>query len=166
MLMVSHEPIGPDDSSASLHNRLAKRGADLVVAGLAAWPLAARPQPAQGVCYAHKIDKSEAAIDWRASAETIERRVRAFDPFPGASFQRAGETIKLWRARVVPTAGGGAAPGTVVALGADGPVVACGQGALALLTLQRPGGKRVEAATWAAPKPLAIGESLDQSLTA
>ena len=120
MLLTATEPILPDDTTARLHDRLAALGGRLVVQGLAAATLPATPQPAEGVTYAHKIDKAEAAIDWLQPAALIERRVRAFDPFPGASFQRGGEATKLWRARLRPELSGppgqvlAAAPGTGV----------------------------------------------------
>ena len=116
-------------------------------------------QPEEGVTYAHKIDKGEAAIDWALPADVIERRVRAFDPFPGASFDRAGETIKLWRVQVErPDAV--AAPGTVIAADAHRVVVACGDGALSLLDVQRPGGKRQPVASWLQAHRLVAGDVL------
>ena len=104
-----------------------------------------RPQPADGVSYAHKLAKAEAAIDWRRPADEIERRVRAFDPQPGCHFEFDGQTVKLWRARV--SAGFDAAPGT---LDVRDHVfrAACGDGALELLELQRPGGRRLPAAAF------------------
>ena len=162
MLLIAREPIAFDDTTGLLHDRLAALGARLVVQALAdaaAGALKPVRQPDEGVTYAHKIAKTEAAIDWTLPAEVIERRVRAFDPFPGASFQAHGETVKLWRAQVErPDVSG--APGTVVAV--DGPrlVVACGGGALALLDVQRPGGKRVAAAQWLQGQPLARGDVL------
>lgn len=143
MLREAALPIAPEDSSATLHDRLAELGARLVVEALAAAaagrPCPPRPQPAEGVTYAHKIEKAEGAIDWTRPAAEIERRVRAFDPFPGCSFGMAGEVVKLWKARVVPGAG---EPGALIAH--DGRlVVACGDGALELLELQRTGGRRL-----------------------
>jgi methionyl-tRNA formyltransferase len=162
MLLTEREPIRFDDTTGLLHDRLAALGARMVVRALAdaaAGALAPVRQPEQGVTYAHKIAKTEAAIDWTLPADVIERRVRAFDPFPGASFQARGETVKLWRAQVerLDTP---AAPGTVVAADAQHLVVACGDGALALLDLQRPGGKRGPAAHWLQGQPLARGAVL------
>jgi len=102
----------------------------------------ATPQPDAGVTYAHKIEKAEAAIDWRNDAATIERRLRAFDPFPGATAVLNGETIKCWRAEVV---AGSGEPGHVLAVADAGITVACGSAALRLIELQRPGGKRLTA---------------------
>ena len=158
MLLVAREPIRPDDTTASLHDRLAALGGALAVQGLAAPALPPTPQPAEGITYAHKIDKAEAAIDWRLPATVIERRVRAFDPFPGASFTHGGEAHKLWRARV--RAGAVGAAGEVLAAGPDRLTVACGDGALDLLQLQRPGGRRTDVAAWLQQRPLAVGERL------
>jgi len=161
MLLAEAIDIAPDDTTARLHDRLADLGARLVVEALemaACGGLAATPQPAQGVTYAHKIEKSEAAVDWRLPAEVIERRIRAFDPFPGASSVIGGEAVKLWRAQVL--AGTGEAPGTVLAAGAEGIAVACGNGALRLTELQRPGGKRITAAQYLQARPLAPGAVL------
>ncbi len=143
MLLAEATPIGRDETAATLHDRLAALGARLVVQALDRLDtLVARPQPAEGVTYAAKIDKAEAAIDWSLPAAAIERRMRAFDPFPGCTFRLGGETVKLWRARVVVGRG---LPGQVLA--ADGRwVVACGDGALELLQLQKAGGRRVPVA--------------------
>lgn len=154
--------IGPEESTAQLHDRLAALGGEMIVSTLrqalsGALP-EATPQPAEGVCYAHKLDKAEAAIDWRWPAERIERRVRAFDPFPGASFECQGETVKLWSARQVDA--GGAPPGTVLAAHGDQLWVACGDGALALHSLQRPGGKRQPVAAFLQARPGLAGQLL------
>jgi len=149
MLLIAREAIGPDDTTAALHDRLAALGGRCIVEALAqaaAGTLQATPQPPEGVNYAHKIEKAEAAIDWSQAADAIERRVRAFDPFPGATFalptDKGAEVVKLWRASVVPGAG---QAGEVLHAQGETLVVACGTGALALHTLQRPGGKRVAA---------------------
>jgi len=159
MLLLAQEPIHPDDTTASLHDRLAALGGRLVVEGLAAAALTRTPQPDQGVTYAHKIEKAESAIDWAQPAALIERRVRAFDPFPGASFSLDGEPIKLWRARLRPELSG--PPGQVLAA-ADGRLtVACGEGALDLLQLQRPGGRRSDAVAVLQARPGLAGRRLD-----
>lgn len=145
MLLVEKDAIRPDDTTAALHDRLAALGGRLIVEALelaACGGLTATPQPAEGVTYAHKIDKAEAAIDWRLPASVLARRVRAFDPFPGCTFGLGDQTIKLWAAGVVDASG---APGQVLQAHGDTLVVACGEQALALHTLQRPGGKRVAA---------------------
>ncbi|HMO44521.1 MAG TPA: methionyl-tRNA formyltransferase [Rubrivivax sp.] len=141
--------IAAADTSASLSARLAELGAQLLVATLGELQqgqLPRQPQPADGVSWAHKIDKAEGAIDWREDALQIERRVRAFDPFPGAGFTWHGQNLKLWRAAVQP--GLQAPPGTLLQAGPEGLVVACGRDALQLLELQRAGGRRMPAANW------------------
>jgi methionyl-tRNA formyltransferase len=157
MLLSESLPIASDDTTASLHEKLAPLGGRLIVEALelaACGGLLRRAQPADGVTYAHKIDKAEAAIDWRDSAAAIERRLRAFDPFPGATGTIVGDTIKCWRGRVVPGAG---VPGSVLAVGDDGVTVACGEAALRLTELQRAGGKRLPAAQFLQGQPLAAG---------
>lgn len=153
MLLTEREAIRSDDSTATLHDRLATLGGRLIVEALeaaACGGLVRRPQPVEGVTYAHKIDKAEAAIDWSRPAAEIERCVRAFDPFPGASFQHAGETVKLWRAAVAPGQG---APGAVL-IATEGLLrIACGDAALDLQQLQRPGGRRVGARDFLAGRP-------------
>ena len=142
MLLIERTPIGADDTSTTLHDRLAAIGARLAVQGLAdlaAGRLQATAQPAKGATYAHKIDKAEAAIDWRQPAAVIERRLRAFDPFPGCSFEHQGQAVKLWRARVLPLPG---TPGQWLPLPEGGWAVACGEDALEPLALQLPGGRR------------------------
>lgn len=154
MLDMRAVPIQPADTTGSLHDRLAALGGEMIVQTLsraAAVPLTGVPQPAEGVTYAHKVDKAEAAIDWAASADAIERRVRAFDPFPGTSFDCAGETVKLWQAAVRPDLGG--PPGQVLCASDGRLTVACGQGALDLLQLQRPGGKRLPVAAFLQARP-------------
>ena len=163
MLLTVVEPIRPDDSTASLHDRLAALGAQLVVQGLAASKLARTPQPVEGVTYAHKIGKAEGAIDWRQPAVLIARRVRAFDPFPGASFVLDGEPVKLWRAQLRPQLAG--PPGQVLAAQDGRLTVACGSGALDLLQLQRPGGRRVEVAAFLQAKSGLAGRQLDVPTT-
>ncbi|MEX8516304.1 methionyl-tRNA formyltransferase [Leptothrix ochracea] len=166
MLRVDIEPIQPDDTTARLHDRLAAQGAQALLAVLAelahsqgAAPVAV-PQPEQGICYAHKIDKAEAPLDWRLPAQTLARRIRAFDPFPRANFSHDGEIIKVWEAHVVPGTHG-AAPGQVLALDPRGPVIACGEEALCLSCLQRPGGRRQPAPLSLAGHPLRVGDCLD-----
>jgi methionyl-tRNA formyltransferase len=146
MLCTRRTAITADDTASSLQERLAAIGGELIVAtlsSLASGDLAPVPQPDQGITYAHKIDKREAALDWRDSAVNLERRVRAFDPFPGATLVDQGQAVKVWRAAV--DAAGHGAPGEVLST-LPGPLrVACGEGALELIQLQRPGGRRVAA---------------------
>jgi methionyl-tRNA formyltransferase len=157
-------PIDPDDTTGSLHDRLAALGGRLVVQALQlaeAGGLQRMPQPSEGVTYAHKIDKDEAAIDWRQTAELLERRVRAFDPFPGATARIHGETVKVWRGNAVMQGRGSVETGTVVALDQNGIGVACGQGRLEITELQRAGGKRMAAAEFLRGFPLAPGARFD-----
>ena len=158
MLAVATVAIAPDDTAASLLPRLSALGAQLTVQTLAGALPSGVPQPPDGISYADKIDKSEALIDWRAPAEQIERRLRAFDPFPGAHFVLAGQAIKLWRASLVDAMPG--LPGQVLYADGGRCVVACGQGALALQSLQRPGGRRQDVATWLQAQPGLLGQRL------
>jgi methionyl-tRNA formyltransferase len=158
MLLVEREAIGPDDTTAVLHDRLASLGGRLIVEALemaACGGLTRTPQPEAGVTYAHKIEKAEAAIDWSLPADVIARRVHAFDPFPGCTFTVTGdkgpETHKVWAAQAV---SGQGVPGQVLQAQGDTLVVACGTGALVLQTLQKPGGKRVRAREFLQSTPL------------
>jgi methionyl-tRNA formyltransferase len=150
MLLTERLPIAPTDTTATLHDRLAAQGARLIVQALqlaASGGQRPTPQPAEGVTYAHKIDKAESTIDWSLDAPAIARRVRAFDPFPGASTGCAGETVKVWSCEIDSTIGNeNVHPGQILSANSQGVTVACGQGALRLTTLQRPGGKRLSAA--------------------
>jgi len=152
--------IAPEDDAQSLHDKLAGLGAVCVVealamiaAGRAHW----QPQATEGMSYARKIEKDEAAIDWSRPCEELERKLRAFRPAPGAQSALRGEVVKLWRARCVEGAG---APGEVLSAGAGGIVVACGEGALEIHELQRAGGKRLDAAAFLRGCPVGVGERL------
>ena len=149
--------IDASDTAASLHDRLASLGAQLVVDALEKMPLSAIPQFDEGVTYAAKIEKSEAALDWRQPADQLLRQVHAFNPFPGATADWQGATIKLWRAELVPDSLGDSAPGCILAADRNGIVVACGEGALRLTELQKAGGKRLPAAQFLAGTQLAVG---------
>ena len=150
MLRVEKVAIEPDDTTGRLHDRLAELGARMIVQLLRdaqRGPLHATPQPAQGVTYAHKIDKAEAVIGWAQPVAAIERRIRAFDPFPGASSVLAGEVIKLWKSEIdskqIMYDGGF---GQILYANQTGVGVQCGDGVLRLTELQRAGGKRLAAA--------------------
>ncbi len=153
MLLTEPLPIAADETTATLHDKLAALGGRLIARALeaaACGGLAPRRQPESGVTYAHKIDKAEARIDWQQPAAQIERRIRAFDPQPGCHFEFDGELLKVWRAQAV--SGFGGAPG---AAQLDGQrfSVACGDAAaLDLLELQRPGGRRQPAAAFLAAR--------------
>ncbi len=164
MLRVERLPIAADASTGSLHDQLAALGGKMIVEAL---DLSARgglrrvPQPVDGVTYAHKIEKQEAQIDWTWDAAAIDRRIRAFNPFPGATTSWQGEAIKLWQAGVTDGhAVSGQAPGTVLAADASGIVVQCGQGLLRLTELQRAGGKRLAVADFLRGQALTPGAAL------
>ena len=170
MLLTERLPIGARATTASLHDALTALGGRMIVEAL---QLAARgglrplPQPAEGVTYAHKIEKHEAAIDWRLPAAQIERRVRAFDPFPGASTTLGGDTVKVWGSQI------DSCPrrpdvrdGQIVFINDEGIGVACGEGCLLLTELQRPGGKRLAARDFLRGFPLAPGQRFGAEQTA
>ncbi|MDP2171250.1 MAG: methionyl-tRNA formyltransferase [Rhodocyclaceae bacterium] len=149
--------VGAGETAASLHDKLAILGSRLIVLALREFEsLKAVVQPAAGVTYANKIAKAEAAIDWRLPAALIERRIRAFDPFPGATAQLGDSLIKVWRA--LPENGAGT-PGTIIAVSPSGITVACGVGALKLVELQKPGGRRLASADFLHGFPLAVGQA-------
>jgi len=143
--------IGDTVTGGQLHDALAEQGAQVLADGLgllrAGLKPIARPQPAQGVTYAHKLDKAEARLDWNADAAALARTVRAFNPWPVAEAQLAGERVRIHGAVALEQAHG-KAPGTVLAAGRDGIDIACGQGVLRLRVLQREGGKAITAADY------------------
>jgi methionyl-tRNA formyltransferase len=165
--------IAGDDTGGSLHDRLAALGAGLLGEGLdrvvRGAGMAATPQPAEGVTYAHKLDKAEARLDWSASAVALERKVRAFDPWPVAEAVVEDEVLRVWRAQVgarfiAPAASAieGAGrnesrpyeePGSIVAATRNGIDVACGEGVLRLIEVQRAGGRRITAADYLNARP-------------
>ena len=164
MLLCQDLAIEPTDTTAALHDKLADLGGGMIVQALTqVGQFQPQVQPSEGVTYAHKIEKAESSVDWTLPAAVLERRVRAFDPFPGVSCvmhsEAITETVKLWRAQVVLGAPG-AAPGTVLSADAQGLCVACGEGALRITQLQRPGGKRVSAADFLRGFALQPGQSL------
>ncbi len=145
---IRHDPADAD-TTASLHDRLAVLGAELIVEVLhqaRQGPLLSQPQATAGVTYARKVDRQDARIAWNDSARVIDCKVRAFNPAPGAWTELGGEVVKIWQAR---PAGGavpaGVAPGEVLAVGAGGVEVATGDGVLLLSELQRAGGRRMGA---------------------
>jgi len=151
MLLLKTLPIGPHDSTDTLHDQLAELGGRMVVEALelaASGGLQAVPQPSEGISYAHKIDKREAALDWTQPALTLERRIRAFNPFPVACSTLNGETIKFWRAEVLPDVlpPSSAVAGEVLAASAEGVDIAAVGGVLRVSRLQKAGGKPLDAA--------------------
>jgi methionyl-tRNA formyltransferase len=148
-LLVQTLPINPQDTTESLHDALAALGARLIVQALQqaqTGALQGVAQAADGICYAHKIDKREAALDWTQPASTLARRVRAFNPFPVASSVLGGETIKFWRVQALPPHSRAAQPGEVIAASAEGVDIATASGVLRATRLQKAGGKPLEVA--------------------
>ena len=162
MLLEETLPILAQDTTATLHDKLADMGAALIVKALTqVGQFKPVKQPTEGVTYAHKIEKVEAAIDWSLSAQLLSQRVRAFDPFPGMTAHMAGELVKVWQAHVLqasPANAQKAAPGTLLALSDAGLQVACGEGVLCLTQLQKPGGKRQPVADFVRHFKGAVGD--------
>ena len=147
--------IGADESAGDLQGRLATLGGELLaghIAEILAGNVEPLPQDESQATYAGKIRKENAAIDWTRSASEISRMVRAYNPAPGARFDLDGEIVKCWRAEPVEEVPGPA--GTIVAAGKDGVIVTCGEGALRLIEVQRPGKRRITAAELAGQKKL------------
>jgi methionyl-tRNA formyltransferase len=170
MLLREAVPISDEDCGGTLHDRLAAVGARLAVAALerlGKGGLVAESQPDHGVCYARKIDRSEAMLDWRLDAGALVNRIRAFDPVPGCTAVLESDTaatLKIWRARLADVrpdnpAGSASVPaGTVLPAPAGVIRVACGQGAIDLTELQRPGGTRQLANAFLRGRPIAPGD--------
>lgn len=164
MVMKGCVPILPTDTTQSLHDALSILGAELMVDAMAALEkdgqLPSTPQDEALVTYAHKLEKSESAIDWHQSTEALSRQIRAFNPFPVASTSFRGELCKIWYATHRTTSGAGtqAKPGEIVALGVL-LTVACGEGLLDIAELQMPGGKRQTAQQFIQGRHVQLGES-------
>jgi methionyl-tRNA formyltransferase len=155
-------PILPEDDSQTLHDRLARIGAELLIETIPPWAagqLKSKPQPTHGVSYAAKLRKEDGAIAWEQPAVTIWNRIRAFTPWPGAFTHLTAKSqphlLKLWKAEVVATGGG--APGEVLQADKAGIVVRCGPGGLRILELQIEGRRRMTAAEFLAGHPLTAG---------
>ena len=167
MCLIERLPIAGTDTTASLHDKLAELGGRMVVEALelsACGGLNRTPQPAEGVTYAHKIEKAESTVNWADSAAQIDRRIRAFNPFPAASTRIGDEVVKLWVAQIDSAARtADARPGQILSATEAGVVVACGEGALRITELQRPGGKRLAAADFLRGHALQVGQILGES---
>jgi len=158
MLATRTLEIAPRETAGSLHDRLAMLGAALICEALdavAAGDAEGRPQPHQGVTYAEKINKAEALIDWTEAAGAIDRRVRAFNPWPIAETRLNGAQLRIWEAELLGSEGMAPPPGTVLATSTAGIDVACGRGALRLTRLQLAGRKPLAAAEFINAQPLA-----------
>jgi methionyl-tRNA formyltransferase len=161
MLLVRETPIEPDDTGGTLTERLARLGAQAIgqaIDGLEAGTIRYVPQPAAGITFAPRIDRARCRLEWRHTATELERQVRALAPAPSAFTTGAGRLMKVHRADVV--AGPTGTPGSVVATGPDGVVVACGTGTLRLLEVQPEGRRRMTAAEFLAGHPLPPGTCL------
>jgi methionyl-tRNA formyltransferase len=156
VLLTRRTPIEAQDTGGRLHDRLARLGAEVLAEGLARaladdLPVAT-PQPEAGVTYAHKLDKAEAVLDVTRPAIELERTVRAFDPWPVAVADVAGDRLRVWAASAIPR-DRPAAPGEVIGAGPQGLDIACGEGALRLRSVQRAGGRRVAIADYLNARP-------------
>src|SRR5690554_4176993 len=151
VLLSQSTPIGPEETAGELHDRLAALGAQVLSDGLgllrAGIRPVPRPQPEEGVTYAHKLEKAEARLDWSQPATVLANRVRAFHPWPVAEAELAGERVRIHGARALEQAHD-AEPGAVLDVSRDGIDIACGGGALRITRLQRPGGKPIAAADY------------------
>jgi methionyl-tRNA formyltransferase len=156
VLLERRTPITREDTGGSLHDRLSLLGADVLAEGLrrtlAGETLPATPQSDEGVMYAHKLEKAEARLDFSRPAVALERQVRAFDPWPVAEGELAGEHVRIWAAHAVEQSHN-AAFGSVIAAQRDGIDIACGGGMLRVTALQRAGGKRITAADYLNARP-------------
>jgi methionyl-tRNA formyltransferase len=163
VLLARAQSINPDDTAGSLHDKLAALGAELIVEALAKLErgeLTPQAQPLTGATYANKLSKEETVIDWRESAVQLERKVRAFDPAPGAQTKWRGEPLKVWRAALSAQASTAAPAGSVIAVSPSGVTVACGEGALIISELQKPSGKRLPVERFLPGNRIAPGEVL------
>ncbi len=164
ILTQARTPIHPEDTSETLHHRLARMGGELLVRTIpdyVAGGISPRPQPAEGATYAPKIKKQDGHLDWTQPAPAIWNRVRGLVPWPGAfSFlpgQPRPHLLKLWQAEVVDCSG---SPGEVLQADKAGIVIGCGSSALRILVLQREGGRRLTAQEFLAGHPLLPGQKL------
>ena len=165
MLLRREIGIAPEDTAASLHDKLAHLGAEAIVEALkrlTMGDLPAEAQPATGVTIARKISRAEAGIDWRRPAIELARRIRAFNPYPVAFGQIRETPVKLWMAHTVPERG---ELGSILRADASGVVVACGEDALCVSELQRPGSRRMAAAEFLHGFALTAGERFTLPVT-
>jgi methionyl-tRNA formyltransferase len=161
VLLKLATPIAPDETGGSLHDRLAQLGAQVLKDGLTLRSLGMRPvpepQPEEGVTYARKLEKAEALLDVRQPAMALERKVRAFDPWPVAELDLAGERVRVHGATTMADGSAGHEPGTVVAASREGIDIATGEGILRVTRLQRPGGRVIDANDYLNARPALRG---------
>lgn len=141
VLLSKSTNISDDETVNSLHNRLAGLGAEALIEALNhRQQLTPIIQSQSGIMYAHKLEKSESRLDWSETATELDRKIRGFNPWPGAQLNIAGETCKIWRARVETISG---TAGNVLKAGGDDLIIACGEGSLRIDELQKPGSRRM-----------------------
>lgn len=160
ILMAERVAIDPRDTAETIHDRLAAKGAALLVRTLAAvesGAVAPTAQPGEGATYAARLTREEGRLDWARPAEVLARQVRAFTPWPGAWFEHGGERFKVLKADVVAGGGSEVQPGTVLD---DALAIACGEGVLRILSVQRPGRSAMEARSMLRGHPLPAGTVL------
>jgi methionyl-tRNA formyltransferase len=160
ILLQRRVPIGPEATAGGLAAELALVGAGLIreaIDGIRDGRLAPRPQPAFGVTHAPKIGRDEGRLDWRQPAAALERQVRAFTPQPGAFFEIGSERLRVFAAAVLPGPGIAAPPGTVLDARLS---IACGEGVLRPLRLQRPGRAPLETPAFLRGFPIPAGTLL------
>ena len=161
VVSTHHYAIKNTDTATDVHDALAVLGAHAIVADLQQLQqtggLNATPQPPAGITYAQKLSKEEAKIDWNESALVIERKIRAFNPVPGAWVEYQNQPLKIWRAEAVAQSG---RAGEVLAISSDGLIVACGEGALNITELQPAGSKRMPVSAFAAGRHIEKGTPL------
>jgi methionyl-tRNA formyltransferase len=174
MLLMEKIAIEQQDNTTNLHDKLAALGGQLIVKALASMPLARTVQPLEGITYAHKIDKAESLVNWKDSAEQIERRIRAFAPSPGCASVLRGEVIKLCAAQMIHrnhseidsnTRSILTSQGTILLVDSSGIDILCGEGSVLRVTeLQRAGGKRMSAAEFLRGFPMQVGEQFESAV--
>ena len=161
VVSTHHYAIKNTDTATDVHDALAVLGAHAIVADLQQLQqtggLNATPQPPAGITYAQKLSKEEAKIDWNQPALVIGRKIRAFNPVPGAWVEYQNQPLKIWRAEAVAQSG---RAGEVLAISSDGLIVACGEGALNITELQPAGSKRMPVAAFAAGRHIEKGTPL------